>query len=257
MRSESELSAHQRRLLAFSRAHGTAAVVCLITAASLLLSVSATCATFLFGPTDNEAVITSLIIAIVVPLIVAPLASSLVVSLLHALATAYDEVHLLATTDSLTGLANRRRFFGDAERLLAASGSGSLTMAGMVDIDDFKVLNDRLGHATGDAALAMLAARLRHAVGGYGVAGRLGGDEFGLFLVVPDAHIDVVTDALHAACAPFEIQPGQRVAASLGLRSVDRTGTIDAAMLLADQALYSMKVGRRPSSRLRATGTHS
>jgi diguanylate cyclase (GGDEF)-like protein len=129
-------------------------------------------------------------------------------------------------------------------------------MAGMVDIDDFKVLNDRHGDATGDSALSMLAARLRHAVGTYGVAGRLGGDEFGLFLVVPEAQVDVVTDALHAACAPFEIHPGQQVAASLGLRSVDSLATIDSAMLLADEALYAMKTGRRPSSHLRAAGTH-
>jgi len=205
------------------------------------MSLAVTSASFLAGSPSSSVITTSLIVATIVPLIVAPLASSAIVRLLLSLAVAHDDLHVLATTDSLTGVANRRRFFDEAGRLCDEPRPHSVLLVGMVDIDRFKRLNDQHGHATGDAALVTLAGRLQHAAGGYGVVGRLGGDEFGLFLAVPEDSLPIVTHAIHAACSSIEIEPGRPIGASVGLRTFHVVESVDSAMRLADAALYAAK----------------
>jgi len=95
---------------------------------------------------------------------------------------------LLARTDALTGAANGRTFFevaaSEAERGLR--NGRPLTLA-YLDLDHFKQLNDRLGHATGDAALVHLVAMIRPNLRGTDLLARLGGDEFALLLPETDA----------------------------------------------------------------------
>ncbi|MEI2653087.1 MAG: GGDEF domain-containing protein [Microthrixaceae bacterium] len=123
-----------------------------------------------------------------------------------SVASANDELQRLATTDSLTGLANRRRFFTAAAGIIARPDPETVTLVGMVDVDSFKLVNDRHGHAAGDAVLATLAERLRRAVGdNTSVVGRLGGDEFGIVLTAPEDVLVAVTDALQQACSDIEI----------------------------------------------------
>ena len=87
--------------------------------------------------------------------------------------------------DPLTGLSNRRRFVEAAEKALEAKvGTGSVA-ALFLDLDDFKTVNDSLGHAAGDSMLIAVAARLRSDLRTSDVAGRLGGDEFGVLLDRP------------------------------------------------------------------------
>lgn len=248
MSTRLQLSGSQRRLLELSRSHGARTVVVLITAVSELLSLAATGLSCVVRPTSSEFVITAMIIAAVVPLLVAPAASSLVVRLLGALADAHDQLHLLATSDPLTGLANRRRFYELAEGYLDVADQSMVQVAGMIDVDAFKELNDTYGHAAGDAALVALGRRLQLATGTLGVVGRLGGDEFGVCLSVPEAQLPVVTDALEAACRRVEVGPELFIDASLGLRALDGRSTVDAAMRLADDALYEVKRTRRSRS---------
>ena len=101
----------------------------------------------------------------------------------------------LATTDDLTGLLNRRAFFAraDAARLLALRMRQPITLL-MLDIDHFKQLNDRFGHATGDEALVKFSATCAEALRGHDILGRLGGEEFAL--VLPGTDLD---GAIHAA----------------------------------------------------------
>src|SRR4030095_11305620 len=89
----------------------------------------------------------------------------------------------LALTDPLTGLGNHRHFHERLQRELrnAEEQETPLTLC-FVDIDDFKKINDRFGHPSGDRVLSQIAARLRQG----GEAFRLGGDEFGLLLVDHD-----------------------------------------------------------------------
>ncbi|WP_250006969.1 bifunctional diguanylate cyclase/phosphodiesterase [Actinoplanes sp. M2I2] len=90
-----------------------------------------------------------------------------------------DELTHRATHDVLTGLANRYLFEESAQKLLAA---GAPLCVALVDLDDFKAINDRLGHAVGDAFLVAIAERLRGSLREGDLAARLGGDEFGLLL---------------------------------------------------------------------------
>ncbi|MGY1488623.1 putative bifunctional diguanylate cyclase/phosphodiesterase [Methylobacillus pratensis] len=89
------------------------------------------------------------------------------------------ELHRLATTDLLTGLANRGRFYREVEQALVAAKPIAVLM---LDLDGFKDVNDTLGHAVGDSILREIAHRLEHALGSSGLAARIGGDEFALLL---------------------------------------------------------------------------
>lgn len=242
---ENRLTPSQIRLLRLSRTYGTAAVVVAITSVSVALSLGVTALSFGAQPVDDTFRTYGFAIATLIPLLVAPVVSIVVVRMLHALATAFEELHMQASTDALTGIANRRRYFDLATGLLATAADGEQTLIGMVDLDRFKQINDTHGHGAGDLALVRVAHRLQHAAGSYGVVGRVGGDEFALCLNVPAAQVSVVSDALRAACTNIAVTPALVVNASLGLCPVSSGITIDEAMSLADRALYDAKAANR------------
>jgi len=93
---------------------------------------------------------------------------------------AHREAVVAATTDFLTGLLNRRAFVSTLEDMIRDQ-HGAFAVA-LLDLDRFKIINDTFGHATGDALLREVAARLVRAVGNRGLVARLGGDEFGILL---------------------------------------------------------------------------
>jgi diguanylate cyclase (GGDEF)-like protein len=105
---------------------------------------------------------------------------------LMAIDKLYQRLVRLSETDELTGLANRRAFQKSLARARDRSmGADRTCSVVLIDLNDFKPLNDRLGHAAGDAALVLLAALLRKCVREGDVVARLGGDEFSILL--PDA----------------------------------------------------------------------
>ena len=143
-----------------------------------------------------------------------------------------------ALTDSLTGLRNNRSFYDDFEREIArAKRHGHSLVLALVDIDDFKAVNDKAGHSHGDAVLARLGERLRtmrQEDRGY----RIGGDEFALILVE--------TDPEEAAIALERLQAEIResgLGATVSVGYVNLTGEqADAESYeLADTALYEAK----------------
>ncbi|HTB70886.1 MAG TPA: EAL domain-containing protein [Solirubrobacteraceae bacterium] len=90
-----------------------------------------------------------------------------------------DELTFLATHDTLTGLPNRKLILDRAEQLLARSRRhGTPVAAVFIDLDNFKLINDTLGHSSGDELLCAVAARLQGAIRETDTLGRLGGDEF-------------------------------------------------------------------------------
>src|SRR6185436_13565117 len=90
--------------------------------------------------------------------------------------------------DPLTGLANRRRFVDRAGAALAGRTEPGTIAALFLDLDDFKTVNDSLGHAAGDELLVKVAERIRTGLREADLAARLGGDEFGILLAgIPDA----------------------------------------------------------------------
>lgn len=98
-------------------------------------------------------------------------------------ARARAELEQQAQTDDLTGLANRRHFRCQLEReIVAARAEGSQLSLLLLDLDDFKAINDSYGHDTGDLALQDVAAAIRQQARSGDLAGRVGGDEFVVML---------------------------------------------------------------------------
>ena len=161
------------------------------------------------------------------------------------------ELRMLATTDFLTGLANRREFMArlddELARLRRLGGSAAVLM---LDIDHFKRVNDHHGHAAGDAVLRHTAALMRASQRKIDSLGRMGGEEFALLLPGADAAAAAIyAERLRASveATPLDID-GARVAitVSIGIASMVATdGDADAALIRADKALYAAKQGGR------------
>ena len=158
----------------------------------------------------------------------------------------YDSRH-----DRLTDLPNRRGLDEHLERAVArARRNGTRLAVGMIDLDDFKPVNDTLGHEAGDRLLRELSQRLQGLLRASDFLARVGGDEF--VVVIQDlpansemAQIGAVLDRLHtAADRPFGLTPGQeiRVEMSLGLALFPSDAqTPDALLRQADAAMYQSK----------------
>jgi diguanylate cyclase (GGDEF)-like protein len=151
-----------------------------------------------------------------------------------------------ANHDSLTGLANRAAFDARVREALASQDRREGTQAVLfVDLDDFKDVNDVLGHAAGDELLRAVGVRLGEVVRPGDVVARLGGDEFALLLDgIPDglAAYALANRAAAALSTPVEIQ-GSWVAinASIGLAMRRDGSDLDTLMREADIAMYSAK----------------
>jgi diguanylate cyclase (GGDEF)-like protein len=161
-----------------------------------------------------------------------------------------QQMALLATIDSLTGLVNRRAFFERTEsaRLLAARLRSPIALM-MIDIDHFKRLNDRFGHATGDEALCLFAATAQRTLRDHDIMGRLGGEEFALVLPATDIEgalqaAERLRDAVSAAEMPTSGNE-YTMTISIGVVVIDPNEHINAALARADQALYAAKSGGR------------
>lgn len=149
-----------------------------------------------------------------------------------------------ARRDPVTGLRTREGFTRRATVLLRDPRA----VVVLADVDRFKQINDRHGHAAGDALLKATAARLAHYVGSSGVAGRLGGDEFAA--VVIDAHGTVgdLLAVLHGVLArPADgLDASVQTTVSLGwVRAADFPGEdLSALLRRADEAMYAAKQAR-------------
>jgi diguanylate cyclase (GGDEF)-like protein len=153
----------------------------------------------------------------------------------------------LANGDQLTGLANRRAF----ERHLAeAAGEGGPFALLAIDLDHFKTLNDRFGHAAGDQALVAVAQHLRGAAPAGATVARLGGDEFAVLVpaLEPEAAFDLAAKVSRAIAAPCRIGGGceVRIGGSIGVACAPHHGIgTDELMRRADIALYEVKENGR------------
>ena len=151
-----------------------------------------------------------------------------------------------ATTDALTGLANRRKLLADLERLLGAEKvDASLLM--IFDLDGFKGYNDTFGHPAGDALLARLGEKLAAVPGSQGTAYRLGGDEFCLVVSVGDGEAEPLID--RACAALTERGEGFEIESSFGAVLLpDEATDPSQALQVADERLYAQKHARRGES---------
>jgi diguanylate cyclase (GGDEF)-like protein len=140
--------------------------------------------------------------------------------------------------DALTGLANRDRFVGELSVALSEPGCWSVLF---LDLDDFKNVNDSMGHGAGDVVLCEVAARLRQAAPDSRVVARFGGDEFAL--LVPAVDVDATVRRIqHALQAPMlvegrEVEPG----GSIGVATTEASSTVTDLLRQADVAMYDAK----------------
>ncbi len=162
-----------------------------------------------------------------------------------------EELRHQAYHDPLTGLANRALFAERVEEQLLAPRDGLRTVVLFLDLDDFKIVNDTLGHAAGDRLLAAVADRIRNCVRADDLAARLGGDEFAVLLtdeVELDRALAVAKRMIDALQVPFPIQ-GQEISVggSIGIAVSRGIGEhADELLRNADVAMYTAKAaGKR------------
>jgi diguanylate cyclase (GGDEF)-like protein len=235
----------ERMLLRVSKQHGIKPFIAAVTGISVLLSVAiSTLLMVLTGSTTEELVI-AIAISVAVPGVVAPAAASMLGRLLLALDEASVELHHLARVDGLTGVLNRRAFAAEAGAVVDLVGDRRLLVA-MIDVDDFKGVNDHHGHAAGDLVLVELARRLDEAVGAHGRVGRFGGDEFVAVVAATASDVGAVEARLAVACDLDDVVPG--VTASLGTYASVEPVALAEAIARADEALYREKRGRGPTT---------
>ncbi len=180
-----------------------------------------------------------------------------------------QELELRARTDALTGLLNRRAFLEDLHRRLerqnmeqpATPQAGGAVL--FVDLDNFKPLNDRMGHEAGDQALIAVGRLLRDIVRPTDLVARIGGDEFAVWL--QDADAEAAGMRAGAMCrTAVVVLPGLIPGCTLPLtfsiggavRAVDGSDTPDTLLARADTAMYTAKRGGRNGWRLAPEPRH-
>ncbi|MCL6561633.1 MAG: diguanylate cyclase [Firmicutes bacterium] len=160
-----------------------------------------------------------------------------------------QEMALWAQRDPLTGLPNRRGLDAYLESALArAHEQGQRLAVCLLDLDDFKPVNDSYGHAAGDSVLQAVANRLREALGPKDFVARLGGDEF--VLICEELRGDALQRTMRSVAEnlarPYRELPGVMLHASLGVALYPDHGRRPQDLLRhADQALYQVKAHKR------------
>lgn len=159
-----------------------------------------------------------------------------------------------ALTDSLTGLPNRRALRDELGRLLArAAREASYVIVGMIDLDDFKQINDTRGHAAGDAFLKACTRRLLNVARDTDMLARVGGDEFAIVGPGPTEQTQADSAAATFAARVANATKGKY---QLGENEIDYAGvsagivavrfvSVDQALELADAAMYRRKQARK------------
>ncbi len=190
---------------------------------------------------------------LIIPLVLAPPFFFYLLSKLRELAIAHHELMNVASTDSLTALLNRRAFTAMVEGYLqrvtndqgknqAVDSAGALLV---IDVDHFKRVNDRFGHDNGDEALRVIAKAIKGVVRDIDLVGRVGGEEFGVFLPGLRAEgVNYVAERIRQEIGQAAFAPqGERyrLSASIGGAVFDGSASFSEIYRLADQQLYAAK----------------
>ncbi|HEU5134523.1 MAG TPA: EAL domain-containing protein [Steroidobacteraceae bacterium] len=157
----------------------------------------------------------------------------------------HDQLRTLAFHDSLTLLANRSLFTDRVHQAIRHIADGMTPAVLFIDLDNFKTVNDSLGHSAGDQLLRGFAHRLVHCTRAGDTVARLGGDEFAVLIDhAPniEAAMAVARQVLEVCRQPFDID-GQplRIGCSVGVALADRVSNVERLLRNADAAMYSAK----------------
>jgi diguanylate cyclase (GGDEF)-like protein/PAS domain S-box-containing protein len=157
-----------------------------------------------------------------------------------------EQLRYQAFHDGLTSLPNRALFEDRLSRALTRlRRSGGIAAVMFVDLDDFKTVNDGLGHAAGDELLQVTARRLQDALRAHDTAARLGGDEFAVLLedLVDEDEALAIAERVRGALEPALVVAGQQVSpsASIGVACPREQDTAEELLRNADVAMYAAK----------------
>lgn len=154
-----------------------------------------------------------------------------------------------ANNDSLTGLPNKRATEDTLKRMVAQAGRSVAPLtAVMLDLDHFKAINDRFGHAQGDEVLAAVGTNIQASLRTSDFAGRIGGEEF--LILLPDTNVEGawhVAEKIRHAVASITIPGVERdITASLGIAGLlEHAGNATGLLREADRAQYAAKAAGR------------
>jgi diguanylate cyclase (GGDEF)-like protein len=164
---------------------------------------------------------------------------------LGAMGRRLAEAERLADHDVLTPLLNRRAFVREVQRAIALTRRHATPASVLYfDLDDFKGVNDGLGHAAGDAVLIAVAERLQAHVREADVVGRIGGDEFAVLLLHADLEAAQAKGAALARAVsdqPVAAAGGARISITWGARQIGAVDSAEQALSEADAAMYLRK----------------
>ncbi len=206
------------------------------------VSVAATC--LLLDVFSNGVSPPGLVAAIVLPLVIGCPLTCLHLVRLAQLRQANRRLQILASTDWLTSCLNRRAFTNAVNARLAASG-----VLLIIDADNFKAINDRHGHDRGDEVLQIMATAIRDNVREDDLVGRIGGEEFGVFL--PGAGLETasaIAERIRRAVQTTPFAPDGssiRMTVSIGGACFEGASSFSALFRAADQRLYGVKQSGR------------
>lgn len=170
-----------------------------------------------------------------------------ILNLEESLTASRQQMEYLALHDGLTNLLNRRALHDHAEAELSRATRNTAPFSViMLDIDHFKSVNDRFGHAAGDAALRLVASTLTQQLRAYDVVGRWGGEEF--MILLPNTALaeartaaERIREAIEAARLPVVNDGEVQLTASLGVAALTGAASVQELTSQADTALYRAK----------------
>ena len=164
---------------------------------------------------------------------------------LRRLAIANRRLGIVARTDSLTACLNRGAFTASVAERLARPGSAPCGAMLMIDADNFKTINDRFGHDAGDQALTVIARSIRSVLRAGDLVGRVGGEEFSVFLPSVDAEVaEAIAERIRGAVNLAKFAPQdtvQTLSVSIGGAVFQGRTTFSELFRIADQRLYGAK----------------
>ncbi|MER9136522.1 GGDEF domain-containing protein [Mesorhizobium sp. M0830] len=171
---------------------------------------------------------------------------------IRQLAIAQRDLSVIAATDSLTAVLNRGAFSMLVEAYLEQTRKEEQTRSGallIIDADHFKLINDRLGHDCGDQALKLIAQAIKGQLRGGDIVGRIGGEEFGVFLPgVDPSQSWMVAESIRRRIREMDFSPGGRpcpLSVSIGGASFTGPITYEEIFSAADRRLYTAKSNGR------------
>lgn len=221
-----------------------------IVTGSVLISVLSVYWTLeLFSPNESQRVwMISLISATVIPLVVSSIVAHTLLTMTDALKEAHSSVEKLANTDSLTGVLNRRRFTEVALSTLREDmSSGDPTSLILIDVDNFKGVNDQYGHAGGDTALKWIVEECQRNLREDDRIARWGGEEFVILFPATTCEAAYkIADRIRASIAEAELTLGNEtvkltISTGLATYSPPTSTTLESLVSEADEAMYAAK----------------